>query len=408
MRQLHILAKLIFRSLLALGLWLSGGCNSVKPSSPVQTGSGAGLSTSHSVPIDVEDGQVWVKVAVNGHPLRLLLDTGATDTLVSPEAAKLVGIGRTKPLRFSGFGDQPVKATYGFASSVVAGTAVANHVPVAIAPIPAPFMSDGFLGLSFLRNFKFRVDYDQKLLSFAPLNDNTGGGDGLCLPLQSTYPSMTVLCELDGIPAKLLVDTGAGQGLILKSSFVDRHRLRERCPKRLNVLTGEGLRGETRGEITRIPKLSLGSYIVTNIFAEFQTETGPSARHNEIAGFIGSDVLRRFNLTFDLNGSRVWIEPNSTYPAESLPPRCVRSGMVCAPQGTSWIVRDVIPSSPADEVGIRVGEHLLEINGVPVQTMRDRGVKHAFQEKPGTRVRLRLGISGSEPREVILTLRDML
>lgn len=354
MRQPHISAKLLSASLLALGLWLSGGCNSVKPTSPAKMGSSARLFASHSVPVEVEDGQVWVKVAVNGHPLRLFLDTGASHLLLSPEAAELVGIGKTKALQFSGFGDQPGRAKQGRASSVVAGEAVANNVPVAITPIPAAFRSDGFLGLSFLRHFKFRVDYDQKLLSFAPFNENTLRTGDSCLSLESVYPLMTVRCELDGIPAKLLVDTGAGQGLILKSWFVDQHGLGERCPKRLNVVTGEGLRGETRGEITRIPKLRLGNHILTNIYAEFQT--GKSARHDEIAGFLGSQVLRRFNLTFDLSRSLVWIEPNSNYLAESPPPGCVRSGMVCAPQGSSWIVRDVIPSSPADEAGIIVGE----------------------------------------------------
>lgn len=122
----------------------------------------------------------------------------------------------------------------------------------------------------------------------------------------------------------------------------------------------------------------------------------------------GSLILRRFNLTFDLRGSRVWIEPNSSYLDESPPPGCVRSGMVCAPQGTRWIVRDVIPSSPADQAGVGVGDRLLEINGMPVQTMSDAGVKHTFQAKPGTRVRLRLENSGIEPREVTLTLRELL
>lgn len=47
---------------------------------------------------------------------------------------------------------------------------------------------------------------------------------------------------MDGIPAKLVVDTGASQALILRSWFVEKHKLRERYPKRLNTVTGLGSR----------------------------------------------------------------------------------------------------------------------------------------------------------------------
>ena len=217
---------------------------------------------------------------------------------------------------------------------------------------------------------------------------------------------LAVQAEVDGTPARLIVDTGAGQTLILQSWFVEEQKLRERYPKRLNVVTGAGLLGQTRGEIARLQTLKLGDYTITNAFVEFGTQT--NTRPGDIAGYVGAGILRRFNLTFDLAGRRLSIEPNASYPVDSPPPASVRSGLVCLPEGTNWIVQDLIPGSPAAQAGVRLGDRLLEINGVPVQPLTLAEVKRAFQAEPGTRVRLRLQAGGESPRAAVLILRDLL
>ncbi len=93
---------------------------------------------------------------------------------------------------------------------------------------------------------------------------------------------------------------------------------------------------------------------------------------------------------------------------ESVPPASVRSGFVCLPEGTNWIVQDLIAGSPAAQAGVRRGDRLLEINGVSVQSLKSGEIKRAFQAGPGTRVRVRLQAEGEIPREAILTLRDLL
>jgi hypothetical protein len=292
------------------------------------------------------------------------------------------------------------------ADSIVVGPASAAEVPVVITPIPPVSGADGFLGLSFLRHFMFRLDYQQKVLSFAtPASSGLAGG-GSSLPLLDRGPLLVVQAEVDGIPARLAIDTGAGQTLILQSWFVEEQRLRERYPKRLSVVTGWSALGQTRGDIARLRTLKLGDYAVTNVFVEFETETNPGP--GGIAGFVGAGILHRFNLTFDPAGRRWLIEPNASYSIPSPPPASVRSGLVCSLEGTAWIVQDLIPGSPAAEAGVRLRDRLLEINGVPVEPLTLADVKRAFQAEPGTRVRLRLQTDGESPREVTLILRDLL
>jgi len=172
------------------------------------------------------------------------------------------------------------------------------------------------------------------------------------------------------------------------------------------MITGVGLFGQMRGEIARVQSLKLGDYTVTNVFAEFEpkSKTWPG----DFAGFVGAPILRRFNLTFDVAGRRLWIEPNADYSTESSPPGSVRSGFVCLPEGANWIVQDLVAGSPATESGVRLGDRLLEINGVPVQSMKPGEIKRAFRAAPGTHVRLRLQTRRETPREATLILRDLL
>ena len=90
------------------------------------------------------------------------------------------------------------------------------------------------------------------------------------------------------------------------------------------------------------------------------------------------------------------------------PPACVRSGFVCLPEGTNWIVQDILADSPAAEAGVRRGDRLLEINGVPVPSLKPHEIRRAFRAESGTRVRLRIQSSGEPEREVSLTLRELL
>lgn len=385
-----------------------GGCRSIDQDSheKFSRASVARVLSTNSVPIEIEDDHVLIRGTMNGHEVRLVLDTGASHVLVSPEAAAKAGIRSASKIKFSAFGDRRGSARMGVIDSVVIGPAVAERVPVAIMPMPAPLQGDGLVGLSFLRQFNFRLDYERKSVSFAPRAGTNLAGGGSSVPMQEGVAMLVVQSEVDGIPARLMVDTGGGQALILRSWFVEKHKLRERYPKRLSLVTGVGLLGQMRGEIARLQTLKLGDYTVTNVFAEFEPKTRKWP--GDFAGFIGAPFLRQFNLTFDAAAHRLWIDPNATYATGSPPPACVRSGFVCLPEGTQWIVQDILADSPAAEAGVRRGDRLLQINGVPVSTLKTGEIKRAFRAESGTRVRLRIQSGDEVAREVSLILRNLL
>jgi len=111
-----------------------------------------------------QGGGFYVMGRVNGGLVRFLVDTGATDTVLTPDDAKRVGI-ETAGLRFNQSAETANGTGYGAAytaDSVEVGSIRFTGVPVTINQAP---MSNSLLGMSFLRRLEsFHVQGDRLYL----------------------------------------------------------------------------------------------------------------------------------------------------------------------------------------------------------------------------------------------------
>ena len=96
------------------------------------------------------DGAYSVMGAVNGQPVRFVVDTGASDIVLSPADARRMGVD-TASLNFSGVYETANGLGRGApftAGSLSVGPMTLSHVPVSINQAP---MSASLLGMSFLK-----------------------------------------------------------------------------------------------------------------------------------------------------------------------------------------------------------------------------------------------------------------
>jgi len=105
----------------------------------------------------------------NDGPYRFLLDTGASNTVLSAMVADNLGIrpGRSDTLLTAG-GNLPV--TVRTIDTLQVGTARLEKVEIAVAnfPLMKTLNVDGVLGGDYLRQFKISIDYDNKLVEIEP------------------------------------------------------------------------------------------------------------------------------------------------------------------------------------------------------------------------------------------------
>jgi clan AA aspartic protease (TIGR02281 family) len=103
---------------------------------------------------------IIVPVKVNGMPAHMIVDTGASRTVLSRRLAASAGIEMTD-LHVVETANGKTLAFGGRAASVSVGDARLNNVPVFIEPSADSSLgndSDGLLGLSFLGNFRTHLD----------------------------------------------------------------------------------------------------------------------------------------------------------------------------------------------------------------------------------------------------------
>ena len=117
----------------------------------------------------IHGNQVYVPVTVaNGNSRAdafLLLDTGASTTLISPELAARLNIEQTETTRVGVAGAKVLKAKRTALTEVTVGPHTKNNVDIVILRHVG---GDGLLGMNFLRGLKYDIDFEAQVINWIP------------------------------------------------------------------------------------------------------------------------------------------------------------------------------------------------------------------------------------------------
>ncbi len=299
----------------------------------------------------------FVKVTINGKgPLRFVIDTGASLSVISDKAAERIGIkavargGNARAI--GGTGTFPI--TYGLLDSLTIGESKIEAVPVYIRTVhnssdtPEDEKADGYIGLSVLANFAVTLDYQSRQLTLdrTPIREDQTAtktdlgktdilkpdtirpdldkpappappapGDSFEIPIRSTSGGLasaeTNLPSMDR-PLNFIIDTGATVSVISKAS-VKRHQL-----------DGMKLKGETfrvigaAGIEEGAEALGLSALTVSGLKKKHSralildldavNETSGFEQH----GILGGDYLSHFRVVLDLRRYQFKLTPQTS------------------------------------------------------------------------------------------------
>ena len=131
--------------------------------------------TGNLTPVVIVGNQVLVPVSLSHGDktvqVTLLLDTGATCSLISREVAQRLGIDleRTERAKMQVVGGGSVEAWHTKLDRLTVGPQSKTDIDVAVVgQSGAGFTSDGLLGMNFLRNYRYSLDFTNKVINWAP------------------------------------------------------------------------------------------------------------------------------------------------------------------------------------------------------------------------------------------------
>lgn len=369
----------------------------------------AGAKREVVLPFRLVNNHVYADVKLNGRTFSLLVDTGAANVM-TPAVARELGLGSVGDARVWGAGETSERAQFTrVATMALGGVRLRNQV---FAVVPLEKLADvegvpfhGMVGYELFKRFIVRIDYRARRLTLTHPADWRPQNAGTAVPFVFNGTVPEVEGDIDGVPAAFDFDTGSRASVGLNSPFVQRHALRARFVPNVEAVTGWGLGGPTRASVARVRRLRLGPVVINDVVVDMSRHTQGVLSHAAPAGSVGSGLLKRFTVTFDYAGQRVFLLPHEGTPRRD---GFDRSGLWINRSAGGFRVDGVVERSPAAQAGLVEGDVIVEIDGVragalPLPAVRDR----LRDDPPGTAVRLRVRAQGVL-RDVTIRLRDLI
>ena len=251
-------------------------------------------------------------------PVTLLLDTGATRTLLTPDIARRLGRSPgpdTPKSSMVTLGAHQAELPLMRLASLAVGDAVVEDLQVGVCTtLPhAPFI-DGLLGGDFLQHFTLRLDYAQSRLQLIPQDSLDTSLPLAASPVAAVLSTMStevvdnhvlVQATLNHTePVTLLLDTGTTYTMLTPETArrAGLQPTRHRSQGLLKVVGGQ----EVRFPLVPVATLAMGEAVVKNLQVGILA-TFPGTR--PVDGLLGGDFLEHFTLTLDYRTRRLQLTP---------------------------------------------------------------------------------------------------
>jgi len=364
-------------------------------------------TSSEDIPFEYIGDHIFLEVNVNCDKRLWVLDTGAGSTVIDSAYAVEIGLEPSGEFKAVGAGKTVGAAFVTLPGFSIRGIEFGEQKVVAIG-IGSLFKRAGLevagiLGYDFLSRFVTKIDYASRKISvYHPDSFKyTGAGTVVEAPLRGNIFAlpMTVEGKHRGMWG---LDLGAS-GTSFFYTYAAENGLLDR--KGIDALAGGaggyfGVRASKYGSVD-LAGFTLGEQVFT-----VPLEKSGAFGAREETGNIGNDVLRHFVIYLDYPNQRVIFEKGADF-GKDFPNGKSGLGLVVGDDG-SYQVLFVSEGSPAERAGVRQGDVLAGINGIPVGSFASLiAIHELFKAEAGTVYDLEISREG-RTRKVSLRLEDLL
>ena len=351
------------------------------------------------------DTRILVPVSIDGQPtLEAEFDSGGS-LLLQPDTVSRLGLAIVGHTRQGGNFEGSITASNGVVQDVAIGGVHVRDVAFDSYPFAHDEPNRMLVGLEILQRFQVTFDFDRSImtLSASPASVQPPGA---VIPFRFQDNQPEVTGALDGIAARLTIDTGDAAALDILAPFARKYGLKQRYDadisgdararelwgrRRVGLVAFDGADGRPVEQVRQIiPRVS--------------QETSGFGVHPTVSANIGLGILSQYNLTFDYARQRMILSRNHLY---GLPQIFNRAGIRLRRKNEGWVVDTVYPGSPAASAGMKMGDYVSTIDGSSAAALDTEGLWTKLKAPVGTSMALVLGPARHKTR-IVLVLRDWL
>ncbi len=389
---------------------------------------------------------IVIPVEINGAELTFLLDSGvrkpiifnflnSTDSLQinEPEIIFLRGLGGGEPIEAIRSRNNIVKI--GNAININQNLFAVFNEELNFAPrlgIPV----HGIIGYDLFRDFIVEINYSSKYIR---LNNpetfeykDCKNCETLGLEFYNSKPYFNVDIKIGNkqFPVKLLIDSGGSDALWLFESLEDGIVLDKMY---FEDFLGHGLSGSVYGKRSKVDEVSINNFVLKNVNVAFPDSTSIeyAKMFEERNGSFSAALLKRFNLIIDYTNAKITLKKNRYFKEpfhynksgieleqsgirivkqkeSKINPEGDRLSSQNRGAGTKIIfdtkyklavkpafrIVELRKGSPAERIGLKVGDILLYINNKATYNYNLQEIIHFFYGETNSRIRLKIERNG--------------
>lgn len=357
------------------------------------------------IPIEIHNNLAVVPVVLNNTlPLKFIVDTGVRTAILTEKIySDILNLSYSRKYTISGAGGQKLVDAY-LTNNVTFDMPGVHGQGHSMLVLDQDYLElknsmgtevHGILGYELFSRFVVTVNYETKRLILERPDTFKPRKSFQVLPItvEDTKPFIRVplaMTDSAKLIAKLLVDSGASHGIFLE---IDSDSAVQVPKKNIDAVLGRGLGGIIIGKIGRVRQLSLGSYQLPNLIANFPIDYIPkdSTQENNKKhrnGSIGGDLLSRFTVVFDFPHEKIYLKKNGSFNKKFY---YNLSGLTIRAKGArlrDFEISDVRKDTNAEKCGLQAGDRLLIVNGIDLSELELNNVNSLFNRKPGKKIKL--------------------
>jgi hypothetical protein len=292
-----------------------------------------------TVSFSSERGLIELDCKIDGKPVKLLLDSGSSTSVIDSGSAARLGMPTGGVARINAASE--LDGTITRADTLTVGDATFHNFVMEAVPLDLPRSLaadhiDGIIGYDVLAQLVARISYFADKVQFTLPSAFKYSGTGAVLPMtiSNRVPRIDAKLGAAGDPVNLTVDTGSDGALVLYRSFADAHPRDfllkmidgvsdfdapvSRGPDLISATkaaaaTTDNARGAGGGDIpvrlATISRMDLGQFSIINLFTQVVLHATGAFTPTESDGILGAGALQGFNAVFmDYPGRRVILE----------------------------------------------------------------------------------------------------
>jgi hypothetical protein len=369
------------------------------------------LNGSTMVAFRLAGGHIFIKAEIGRRPFSFIFDTGGAAVL-SPEAQKILNYWVVGSVKVVGVGDEERDAPLVRVPTL--GVAEAAYDNGTFIVLSLPFASDnpwpdipfgGMIGREFLKGLVITVDYEKSTLALCEPAVFTADARATAFSLRERDGNPNIDAAVDGRSGSFDIDTGAALGLYLTSHFARDTDMRQSFARSTAGVLGHGLTGVTIGTLARAKTFAIGNFTVPAPVVGIPDADVGALAASGLDGNIGTDILRRFTVTFDMPHGKLYLLANA-HMSDVF--GCNRAGIFTErASGNVERVVFVAPASPASTAGIAANDTIVEIDGQATSLLTHDQVSAIWRRPAAMSINLRV-VRGATVRSASLALRDMI